>query len=371
MNYEPKVSIITVCRNSVETIEQTIQSVLNQTYTNIEYIVIDGASDDGTCDIIENYKAKLGYYCSEPDNGIYHAMNKGLQHTTGDIIGILNSDDWYTENAVENVVKTFLQYDCEMVHGKLAMVYEENRIRVVEERNLEDLYIGMVVSHPTVFLKKSIYQQYGLFDEQYRSAADYELMLRLYTKGVSIRFVPEILTFFRRGGFSEKATLLNAQETLGVSEKYIKAMKGQDKEELLQRALDTYKEKEYRFRIGHTISTLSEHEKEEVVRKITSQRPVIVFGTGMYGYLCYELLDKLSVELLAWADNDSRKQGVRILDILVYPPDRIFKGEYKIIISSPKYESEMISQLKKMGFSDTDYMTYTDMEKVIIGYESK
>lgn len=371
MKQKPKVSIITVCKNSISTIEQTIQSVLNQTYMNVEYIIIDGASDDGTCEVIEKYRSKLDFYCSEPDYGIYHAMNKGLRRATGDIVGIINSDDWYAENAVEHVVNNFLQYDCDMVHGKLAMVYDAKRMRIIEERNLEDLYIGMVVSHPTVFLKRSMYQQYGLFDEQYKSAADYELMLRLYTNGISIKFVPEIIAYFRKGGFSEKQILLSAQETLAISEKYIMAMDGEKRDTLLKCTSDIYEEIKNRNRYYHIISELSECEKEALCRDITSQKSIILFGAGVYGFLCYELLEKLSVKPLAWADNDSRKHGSKIMDLLVYPVDMIKRGEHKIIITAPKYESEMIRQLMELGYSDLDYISYADVEKVIMGYETK
>lgn len=107
MNENYKVSIITVVYNGAKTIEQTIQSVLNQTYENIEYIVIDGASNDGTQALVEKYVDNISYYISEKDNGLYYAMNKGIRKATGDIIGIINSDDWYGENAIKDIVDHF------------------------------------------------------------------------------------------------------------------------------------------------------------------------------------------------------------------------------------------------------------------------
>lgn len=120
-----KVSIITVVYNGAGTIEQTIKSVLGQTYKNIEYIIIDGASTDGTQQIVEKYVDKIAYYVSEKDEGLYYAMNKGIGKATGEIIGIINSDDWYDINAVKNIVGLFSKKDAEVVYGNTIVVAED------------------------------------------------------------------------------------------------------------------------------------------------------------------------------------------------------------------------------------------------------
>lgn len=366
-----KVSIITVCLNSAATIEQAIQSVLGQTYKNIEYIVIDGASNDGTCEIIEKYKEKITYYVSEPDDGIYYAMNKGLRLATGDIIGILNSDDWYAIDAIEKVVNTFATSSCQMVHGKLAMLYSENEYRIIEKRELSNLYIGMVFSHPTVFIKRDVYQEYGLFDEQYRSASDYELMLRLYTKGISIVYIPEVLAFFRKGGYSQKNIKLSIDETHNIAQRYIKKRNDDKKDYLLEKEEENYSEKLYRYKIDKIVSSIDGKDKQELLRKMKIEGNVAIFGTGAYGIVCYELLKKLSVNFEAWADNAVAKQGENLLGKSIYPPEELVKKNMKLIIASKDYENEMINQLKELGASPNYYVTLCDLEKVIIEYDSK
>ena len=122
-----KVSIITVSFNSVKTIEQTIKSVINQTYKSIEYIIIDGASTDGTQQVIEKYKDRISFYVSEKDDGLYYAMNKGIEHASGDIVGIINSDDWYVEDAVENMVVCMLETDADLAYGKVVNINTDGR----------------------------------------------------------------------------------------------------------------------------------------------------------------------------------------------------------------------------------------------------
>ena len=152
-----KVSVITVVYNSVDTIEQTIQSVLNQTYKNIEYIIIDGLSTDGTQKIIEQYLDCIAYFISEKDNGIYDAMNKGIRKASGDIIGIINSDDWYAEDAVENIVDCFKQNDVGLVYGNIIDVFQNGEQKERLKEPLENMWHQMSVPHPSTFIKRSRY----------------------------------------------------------------------------------------------------------------------------------------------------------------------------------------------------------------------
>ena len=365
-----KVSIITVCLNSVATIEQTIQSVLSQTYKNIEYIVIDGASCDGTCEIIEKYKQKITYYVSEQDHGIYSAMNKGLRHITGDIVGIINSDDWYAEDTIEKVVNTFKQSSCQLVHGKLAVQYGKNKYRIIEERALSDIYLGMVISHPTVFIKKDVYQKYGLFDEQYKSAADYELMLRFFTKGISIVYIPDVLAYFRQGGYSQKNKQLSIEETHTIAQNYIKMLDKDNKEYQLNEE-EQYKQRLYRYQIEKKIDDLDEREKQELLYKLNLSGRVVIFGTGSYGMVCYELLQNLSFDFEAWVDNASSKQGDKLLGKSIFSPKVLVKEKVKWIIASKNYEREMINELVDLGITPDNYVTLYDLEKVIMEYDAR
>ena len=207
-----KISIITVVYNNKETIKDAIESVLSQTYKNIEYIIIDGGSNDGTIDIIRSYGNKIDVFISEPDNGLYDAMNKGIKLSTGDVIGILNSDDFYVNKfVIEKAANKFKETNCDSLYGDLVYVDYNNTNKVIRywksrpfENNL--FQKGWHPPHPTFFVKKEIYDKYGLFDLNFKIAADYEIMLRFLEKyKISSIYIPEVLVKMRIGGKSNKS----------------------------------------------------------------------------------------------------------------------------------------------------------------------
>lgn len=197
-----KVSIITVCFNSSQTIRKTFCSVLNQTYTNIEYWVIDGASTDGTVDIIKEYEPLFQgrmHWISEKDSGIYDAMNKGIKLATGLLVGILNSDDYYEVDAVEVMVKTMTKDKYQILYGALR-IWENG-----EEESISILYHTFLqkrmINHPSCFVSKAIYDDFGAYDTHYISAADYDFMLRMREKE-AVHFYPvyHVIANFATGG---------------------------------------------------------------------------------------------------------------------------------------------------------------------------
>ena len=201
----PLVSIITVSYNSQKHIEQTIQSVVNQTYDHIEYILIDGKSTDQTVAIIEQYARQFPdkiKYVSEPDTGIYQAMNKGIRLATGELIGIINSDDWYETDAVERVVDAYQQFGPAVYHGIQRTFLDEQEAFLIQT-HASQLAKGNI-EHPTCFVPASFYQTYGLFSEQYRYVSDYELMLRFVNHQVPFIPLNTILSNFRQGGASHR-----------------------------------------------------------------------------------------------------------------------------------------------------------------------
>jgi glycosyltransferase involved in cell wall biosynthesis len=204
MNTRPLISIITVVYNGKKHLEQTIQSVLNQTYTNFEYIIIDGGSTDGTVDIIKKYENQINYWISEPDNGIYDAMNKGLAQAKGDYIGLLNSDDFYESNALEiitNEIKTTPNTD--VFFGNMFILNQNLQEKQLQTyKKGENLHKIFSIWHPTVFVKKECYKKYGNFDTNFKIAADYELLLRLKKQGCSFKYINKPITNFREGGTS-------------------------------------------------------------------------------------------------------------------------------------------------------------------------
>lgn len=205
-----KVSIVTVVFNGVTTIEDCIESISGQTYPDMEHIIIDGGSTDGTQEIIKKHEKHISGWTSEPDNGIYDAMNKGIAMTTGDIIGILNADDIYADNhVIADVIKTFAENKTETCYSDLMYVDRNNTDKVVRYWKSGDFHKerfrqGWMPPHPTFFVKKNVYERYGLLNLDFPLAADYELMLRfLYKHGVSTRYIPKVLVKMRTGGTSK------------------------------------------------------------------------------------------------------------------------------------------------------------------------
>lgn len=204
-----KISIVTVVYNNESTVADAIRSVLEQTHDAIEYIVIDGASSDGTMEVINSFKDRIDKVVSEPDKGIYDAMNKGLSLVTGEVVGILNSDDFYhDQHVISSIIEAFKAERADAVYGDLIYVDAQNTDKVKRywksgryERN-KFLY-GWMPPHPTFFVKREVYQKYGQFNLTLKSAADYEFMLRvLYKHKISAAYVPKIITTMRDGGNS-------------------------------------------------------------------------------------------------------------------------------------------------------------------------
>jgi glycosyltransferase involved in cell wall biosynthesis len=207
-----KISIITVVWNNKETIKDAIDSILHQTYKNIEYIIIDGASTDGTIEIVKNYGDNISKFVSEKDNGLYDAMNKGIRLSTGDVVGILNSDDIYNNNRViENVMDKFINFNINSLYGDLEYVEAENTDKVVRywksSKFVEGSFSkGWHPPHPSFFVKKEIYDKYGIFDDNNKISADFELMLRLLERfKVSTTYLPQVIVKMREGGASNQS----------------------------------------------------------------------------------------------------------------------------------------------------------------------
>ncbi len=208
-----KISIITVVYNNERTIKEAIISVLKQTYSDIEYVVIDGNSIDKTVQIINEYSDQLGYFISEKDKGIYDAMNKGIKASTGDVIGILNSDDLYRDTSViETVMNEFIENPTlDIVYGDLVYVKNNNVDKVVRYWKSNPYYkcffeTGNVPPHPSLFVKREVYEQVGYFDLNYELAADYEFMLRMFKKfDFKSKYINKVIVKMRLGGATNQS----------------------------------------------------------------------------------------------------------------------------------------------------------------------
>lgn len=223
-----KVSIITVAYNSAETIADTIESVLSQTYRDIDYWIIDGVSKDNTIDIVKEYEAKSEgrlHWVSEKDKGIYDAMNKGIAHCTGDVIGILNSDDFFTSHdVIEKMVNAFeANPHTDIIYGDVHFVKEDNLkkcVRYYSGRIFTPALIrfGFIAPHPSFYIRKEIFEQYGVYDPNYKISADYELIARFcHIHRITRKYIHLDFVTMRIGGASTKnikARILGTEEDL-------------------------------------------------------------------------------------------------------------------------------------------------------------
>jgi len=214
-----KVSIITVVYNGEKYLEQTIQSILNQTYKNIEYIIIDGGSTDRTIEIIKRYEYKLAYWISEKDNGIYDAMNKGIKKSTGELVGIINADDWYEKGAANNIVECYFNNEKpDIIYGNLKLLNEETNQARISIPLIDRLNKDMSLNHPTCFVKKDIYND-KLFDTSYRICADYNIMMHFKVSNKRFYYLDKLISNMRIGGASDNF-ILSTNEVYRVQKKY-------------------------------------------------------------------------------------------------------------------------------------------------------
>jgi len=207
-----KVSIITATYNSASTIKDAVQSLERQTYPDIEYIIIDGNSKDNTLEIIRQYSSRVSVMISEPDKGIYDALNKGIAHATGDIIGFLHSDDLLAyPDAISDIVASFNENKCDAVYADLDYVSKDDLSVVVRKWksgrfSLNRLKYGWMPPHPSFYMKRQKYIEWGSFNIDYRISADYDSLLRyLWQHQAKVSYLPKVLTIMRVGGASNRS----------------------------------------------------------------------------------------------------------------------------------------------------------------------
>ena len=216
-----KISVVTIVRNDRDHIEETMKSVLEQSGSGfeLEYVVIDGASDDGTAEIIARYGEKLSFWISEKDSGIYNAMNNGISHCTGDIIGMINSGDRYLPGALELVASSFREY------GKLDRIFWGDVIYqhhgLVKGFRANNLKIGAFAPHPSMFVPRNIYERIGVYDESFRLLGDYDFMYRaVNAEKIKPLYVPHPVAFYLEDGLSDRHVLGCLKDELKVKLRY-------------------------------------------------------------------------------------------------------------------------------------------------------
>ena len=214
-----KISIITITYNSASSLQRALDSVQSQTYKDIEHVIIDGASTDGTRKLIEAYakQHKNVKWVSEKDNGIYDAINKGIRLATGDVIGFLHSDDMlYSVDSIGQIAAALEQNQADVVYGDLQYMRGNKVVRRWKSNtfNPRALKYGWMPPHPTVYVRREVYQQVGEYDSWFRISADYDMILRIFTAGYNTHYIPEVLVCMETGGASNKNTKARLSKTM-------------------------------------------------------------------------------------------------------------------------------------------------------------
>ncbi len=351
-----KVSIITPCLNSERTIRDTIESVLGQSCQNIEYIIIDGGSTDRTLEIIEEYVPVFGgrlRYISEKDNGIYDAMNKGILQASGSVIGIINSDDWYESEAVEWAVQCFCDTGADVVSGEIWIIDEDGKREYHTSHSVFPL-------HPSTFVRREVYQKYGMFDTGYQIAADRDLLLRFMADGVRFAYIDRILADFRMTGISNTRSLLCAQEAHEINLKYLGKCPGNylnqaDIEESYDRVKLLY------------ISHIRPQAVREVLnRSCELSNGVIIFGVGNCGGELQTVLEKCDVPVLFFVDNDEKKWGLERQGVKIYSPEILRHCIGHVIVTASRYQKEICSQIQHYANPLLSWSVLGEIRKSVI-----
>lgn len=212
MAFPVKISVITVVFNRRDTVEDALRSVASQSYGNVEHVVVDGGSHDGTMDVLNASRDQIDVLVSEPDSGIYDALNKGIARATGDVVGFLHADDVFADTeALSRIANAFADEAVDAVYGDLVYVHAKDMDRVIRhwsagQFSKSKLNWGWMPPHPTFYVRRSLYAQLGGFDLRYRIAADYDTMLRFLGRGeVQAAYIPEVLVKMRLGGVSNRS----------------------------------------------------------------------------------------------------------------------------------------------------------------------
>lgn len=355
-----RISIITVCYNSAKTLEKTICSVHNQQYQDKEYIIIDGNSTDGTKDIIDKYKAYLAYWCSEPDKGLYDAMNKGIQHATGDVIAFLNSDDWYENDVLSRVNRYFEDMDIDMLSGDINYVINDTIVHSPKNNSLpEDIRIKIIYPHQAMFVKSKIFNEIGKFDLKYRIASDYDWILRAYMRGAKIKKVNDIFTNCREGGIggANACACLLEQKKIAILNLNI-----QNDKASLDEIEKCYAEFMKDGMIMELCYKASDKDLKQMHSFLPEDKKYYIWGAGIWGERCYFLFKRLNLEIIGFIDSNKVQEVLHGLPVL--KPEGI--GEEGIICISPRrYEEEIVKELKLLGITKERYFSLSELASIV------
>lgn len=353
-----KVSVITPCLNSEKTIRDTIESVLGQTYDNIEYILVDGESTDRTVEIIEEYRLISGgrlQYISEKDHGIYDAMNKGIRLASGNVIGIINSDDWYEPDAVERAVCCLKKNEADVAYGEIWVIGENG------EREYHTNH-SVFPPHPSTFIRREIYLRHGMYDQSYKIAADRDLMLRFISRQVRIAHIDGILANFRRTGISNADGMGCAEESYKINLKYL----GKCPESILnKKAVD---EKYDRDKLLYISNRAPGVIRDVLSRYCNISDGLVIFGAGTCGKELEMILRRCDVPVRFFVDNEEKKWGLELNGIKIFSPEILRHGNTHVIVTITRFQKDICRQLQDYSNPGLRWSILEEIRKAAIGF---
>lgn len=331
-----KITVITVCFNSVDTIEKAIKSVINQDYLDKEYIIVDGGSTDGTLDIIRKYEDYITKWISESDNGIFDAMNKGIGMASGDVIAFLNSDDWYMDSALSMVHDAFRENDCDCVCCDNYVIQKDGSQVYYDASKLsvDDMYKRMIYFHSAIFARKELFRQSDNFDLKYRIAADYDWMLRAMNKGARLLYLHKPVFTFCYGGISSVNEVECAKEAREIALQHLPV----DKKRYLKEIDDRY------FEIAACRSN-KEWVSSSIKMTLNMDITIILWGAGYRGKQCLTWLQKADIQVFGIVDSNRAKWGDKLEEVMVQPPQILEGKTCNLIITPDRCKEEIYEQI--------------------------
>lgn len=355
-----KISVIMVTYHAEKTMRRAISSIISQSYPDKELIIIDGKSTDGTVEIIKEYEPYLAYWISEPDAGVYDAMNKGIMHATGDVIAFLNSDDWYEEEIFGIVNSCFEESDVEVLAGQVNYVLNHHMFQARERAcRPEDLKKGNLCCHQGMFAKKAVFDRIGEFDLSYKIAADYDWMLRAYCTGVRFQIVNDLFANFCYDGLSSIQRYRTFLELREIAQKYLK---GDDRRITSQSEFENQAQESLEL----TLMNLVLRNEVNFIQKFFKENAIYyLWGAGHYGRICCQLLWAAEIHVAGFIDNN--RQTLECYGYFVSSP-KTLKGDEWICICSKDFEKDIREQLLEMGHREERILSFLEIKNKMVEY---
>ena len=355
-----KATVVMVTYNCVEQVENAMRSIISQDYDNIELIIIDGESTDGTLDILHNYDNNISVLISEPDSGIYEAMNKGVRLATGDIIGFLGSDDVYLPGAISAIVQGFRESGADLVYGNVIFhKVDGDKYFDYGKLDFSNYVYDNLLCHQSFFVRTAL-QKIMPFDLSYRLAADYKFHMTLYFSGCRFHHVPKDIAVYNCMGNSGSHPYWTVREFRHAVEEMIMRFPQVEKMEndirISQQNYDYWLLERYLFRKFRRLGSKL---------FVAPQRELILFGTGMVGQECFDVLSNNIHfgQVVCFWDNDNHKQGKEIEGVPIRKPMTGYSGKL-VIVTTNLYDGEVCQQLEEAGLiRGRDYWGWSDFVK--------